>query len=329
MKKIGLISLALVLALGALGAAYAPWTDQVEIIQVVHTGSLEIGVRGEAELVGQTKEVASVDVTHGEPKFVKDEQQYHDSVTVTVDNLYPCVYVEEDFYIGVGGTIPVHLHSTFTVDDPEGLFNHMTFEWTLTCGDGYVISGEGLYHLLLSMEGEQVHPCETVHIRLVKHMNQSAPQGATASFTIEVVGYQYNYDPPVDPQEPPEGSKQTAWSDGPEYNRGWGMYTIYEADKTVDLIAGQHYPAGTVTFSAVDVNGYVTITIALYDGWEFWDEAGNVAIDVYETSDDIPPHPPAPGSMDYQYQATSSPFTAVVPEGYAYGIHANVVNYGG
>jgi len=42
MKKIGLLSLALVLALGALGVGYAAWTDQITVEGTVNTGSVDI-----------------------------------------------------------------------------------------------------------------------------------------------------------------------------------------------------------------------------------------------------------------------------------------------
>jgi hypothetical protein len=43
-KKIGLLSLALVLALGALGVGYAMWTDTITIHGTVNTGSVDINV---------------------------------------------------------------------------------------------------------------------------------------------------------------------------------------------------------------------------------------------------------------------------------------------
>jgi hypothetical protein len=44
MKKIGLLALALVLALGALGVGYAAWTDTIFIGGTVNTGTLDIDV---------------------------------------------------------------------------------------------------------------------------------------------------------------------------------------------------------------------------------------------------------------------------------------------
>ena len=208
MRKIGLLSLALVLALGALGAAYAPWMDQVEIKQVVHTGSLEVGVFGEAWLEGDTKGVASITVTHGDWKFDKvfDDYPYpfYESVTVAIDNFYPCVYAHEFFAIGVGGTVPVHLMVDMTVDDPDGMFDHLTLDWWIYIyRDGEPIdlgSGEGMANGELDviegiLEEVQLYPCDALVIYLEKHLAQSGPQDATASFTMDVTAYQYNWTP--------------------------------------------------------------------------------------------------------------------------------------
>ena len=199
MKKIGIISLALVLALGALGAAYAPWTDDIEIVQVVQTGYLEVGVWGDAWLTGDTKDVAEVIVTKGEPKFEKDTYpfDFFESITVTVNNLYPSVTVGEQFYIGVGGTVPVHMYATVVTDEGwDALYACMDFVWALDFPDQTeLVEGEGLEALLRAIEGYQIHDCQNLGINISKHLQQCAPQGVTGSFTLTVTAYQYNYTP--------------------------------------------------------------------------------------------------------------------------------------
>lgn len=44
LKRIGLLALALVIALGAMGVAYAAWTDELYIVSFVATGNLDIDV---------------------------------------------------------------------------------------------------------------------------------------------------------------------------------------------------------------------------------------------------------------------------------------------
>lgn len=198
MKKIGIISLALVLALGALGAAYAPWTDDVDIVQTVETGNLEVGVWGDAWLVGDIKEVAEVTVTVGDFKFEKLDWPnfFYESITVTVDNLYPSVTVGEQFYIGVGGTIPVHMYATVVTDEGwDALYPCMDFEWAIDLPDGTGLAGLGLAELVAAINGIQIHDCENLGINISKHLQQCAPQGVTGSFTLTVTAYQYNYTP--------------------------------------------------------------------------------------------------------------------------------------
>ena len=199
MKKIGLLSLAIVLALGALGAAYAPWTDEVEISQVVHTGSLEVGVFGYAFLDGDLKDVAELEVTYGDFKFSKYEGEinFYSSVTVSVGNLYPCVWVREDFYIGVAGTVPVHLYPEIEFfGDWDLLYECMEINWFIQLPDDSY-RGSGIPDFVEILTGLQVHPCETVYILLDKHLLQCGGenQGLEGGFTLTVKAYQYNYTP--------------------------------------------------------------------------------------------------------------------------------------
>ena len=212
MKKIGLLSLALVLALGALGAAYAPWTDQVEIKQVVQTGSLEVGVFGVYNYF-EEKEVMDVTLEHGgEIKFRKyvpptppgslipgdDIYPFYESVTISIGNMYPSVWVREDFYIGVGGTVPVHLYPEFEFfGDWELLYECMDIIWKIVLPDGTVYDGSGIPNFEKILTGLQVHPCETIIIWLDKHLLQCGGenQGLEGGFTLTVKAYQYNWDP--------------------------------------------------------------------------------------------------------------------------------------
>ena len=102
MKKIGLICIAVVLTLGALGAAYAAWTDTVVIEQTVNTGSLEVGIFAVATKPGDAKNVTTVDVSHGAWKFDKlvdpvpgsalfnaGTYAFYETATIDICNFYP------------------------------------------------------------------------------------------------------------------------------------------------------------------------------------------------------------------------------------------------
>ena len=215
MKRIGLLCLALVLALGALGAAYAAWTDTVVMQQTVNTGSLEVGIFAVAQKQGDAKNVTTVDVTNETYKFDKEVNpvpggtlfgagtySFYESATIAIGNFYPSFWIVEDFVIGVGGTVPVRLQVTPTIVDPDGVYAHMDLSWRI-----YKISG-GVSELLLSgngkantqfdvivgrLEGLQLHGCDVLLIWFDKYLQQEAPQGSkTASLTLSVEAIQYN-----------------------------------------------------------------------------------------------------------------------------------------
>jgi hypothetical protein len=123
-----------------------------------------------------------------------------------------------------------------------------------------------------------------------------------------------------------EWVEETAWSAGARYvPRGnWATYTSYAGvEKTVTLFAGKNMDAGTVKFSDPDLDGKVTITITLNEGWRFEGVEENVKIQDYEFA---PSGNPSPGLFDYKYNATGSPFVTVppVPNNNYYGVHVNV-----
>lgn len=124
-----------------------------------------------------------------------------------------------------------------------------------------------------------------------------------------------------------ECATETAWSAGDLYQHRWFTYTPYHGEAlTVDLIAGQTSVAGTVHFSAPDVDGNVVITIALSGGWEFA-SGTNVHIQGY---DQAPSNVnPAPGQFEYKFAASGTSFTSPpIPAADYFGVHAVVEDCG-
>jgi len=125
--------------------------------------------------------------------------------------------------------------------------------------------------------------------------------------------------------------EETAWADGCPYNPdgkgNWAMYRKLACTcppQTVDLIAGQHFVAGTVTFQCGACEceeDEVKITITLAEGWRFADVSENVKIQDYSTA---PSGNPAPGQFDHKFDAETSPFSVCVPRNCYYGIHVEV-----
>jgi len=116
---------------------------------------------------------------------------------------------------------------------------------------------------------------------------------------------------------------ETAWGAGTRYvARGnWATFTPYTVG-TVTLFAGQTFGAGTVTFSE-PVDGQVTITIVLNDGFVFQSTAESVKVQDYAAA---PSGNPAPGLFEHK-DATFDGAVAVikVPENNFYGVHVDVL----
>lgn len=126
---------------------------------------------------------------------------------------------------------------------------------------------------------------------------------------------------------------ETAWAEGLEFDpdSGWAMYVPYDGEElTVDLIAGQHYDAGDVTFSAPE-EGWVTITINLEGDWIFYydveddEQDDNIKIQDY-TAEPNENTKTAPGLFDWKASADIADvsYTITVPENNFYAVHVDL-----
>jgi len=217
MKKIGLLSLALVLALGTLGVAYAHWTDTITIEGTVNTGSVDINV----EYYSGTdiyKDVSNDGIVV--VKWVKDATgqiiwsngtppangilvawacaepgEENDTVVVTYNNTFPCQNLTADFIVHYTGTVPAHVYAEIDTDDPwlEGLWNS---------GDagvyGALVDMEGGYQFIEPIEQLpiQMHYCDYAKVWLWLHLPQDdAYMNLTGSFNATITAVQWNYTP--------------------------------------------------------------------------------------------------------------------------------------
>jgi hypothetical protein len=126
--------------------------------------------------------------------------------------------------------------------------------------------------------------------------------------------------------------EETAWAYGPRYvTRGsWATYTPYISGGTVNIYAGRTMLAGTAAFSA-PVEGYVTISINLINGFVFYYDLNNPVEDDNLKAQDYASGPsgnPAPGT--FAWKATipvgSTTGSIVVPLNNFYGIHLDVAS---
>jgi len=211
MKKIGLLCLALVLALGTLGIAYAAWTDTVYINQTVETGVVRIGF---AKIVtGEKPEYEGKDVGSISGKLSGEIVGYipnpipgyppipvYSEVVVLVNNAYPCYEVYDVVDVANVGTIPVIITDlTLSMKDMDTGEELVWEDWASlppgvdVGGDFKNEDGEAVLNLwAYNLVGEQLEPEEVSVLEIHKHLKQSAKQGATYKVTISITGVQWN-----------------------------------------------------------------------------------------------------------------------------------------
>lgn len=182
---------------------------------------------------------------------------------------------------------------------------------------------------LASIFGDEADPCN-VQVYILAHA--ALTNGETAWSKGPATGNNWSMyslyticcNPPT--QNPGcEWIGETAWGAGKRYvTRGnWATYTSYQSSAPVKLLAGQTLEAGWINFSAV-VDGYVTITIELNEGWRLKtveDVIVKDAVKVQGYTSTPPAANPAPGLFT-TYKDNKLEFK--VPYFKFYGIHLDV-----
>jgi len=225
MKKIGLLALALVLALGALGVGYAAWTDTVTITGTVNTGTLDIVIEevsstlvykvvgeepDEMVIVHQRKNMRDLGGGIGwsvinVPPIPADGELIasaiatspsDDHITVTIDNAFPLDDGElrADFILHYNGTIPCKvqvsdLGFTDTDGDEHSIDSDVVisyYEWDEKTGQGNEISEWFV--------GEQLHQCRYVLVVISCDLSEqdALDMGQSGTINGEVTVIQWN-----------------------------------------------------------------------------------------------------------------------------------------
>jgi len=174
MKKVGLLSLALVLCLAVIGIGYASWTKDLYINGTVTTGTLDaVWVEATSwDSEPPEKDYSSITCVV-DPS---DAQQ----LTVTVTNAYPCIDYYNQVQISNIGTIPLHI-TGIALEAPAFITAEL------------LDANEMPPTLPL-----QLHPGESVTMIIRLHLMQSAPQGQTVTMSGSVNTVQWNA-PAVEP----------------------------------------------------------------------------------------------------------------------------------
>lgn len=206
MKRIGLLCLAIVLALGTLGIGYAMWSDEVTIEGTVDTGTLRIGIIKAEASSNQTKDVATWELSFegAIEEWCSDvplsaEPFAYEKLVVTLNNTYPCFWVDIEFYVGSVGTIPIHI-TDLEMTDPT---DELTCVWTNAPGgvgnpQGYFYRTGGhpeqdrvLTFTIINLVCQQLHECDSDKADLILHVEQPAEQGHEYRFEFKVIGEQW------------------------------------------------------------------------------------------------------------------------------------------
>jgi len=223
MKKVGLLIIALVVALGGLGVGYAMWSDTINVVGSVETGDvciqwltyddsdMCIGTEGD-------RPVGTV-VPGADPKFPVGNDRYWDknvacteiayyedelgnidynTLIITVYNAYPGYYADWELEWVNCGTIPVRIQRAYLT--PLNFTIASNTDWTNPQADGeiwidWVISDD-------TLQGVQLEPGEDGASSFKLLIMQTAEQNATYQFTLTIDAVQWDEYTP-NPEVPP------------------------------------------------------------------------------------------------------------------------------
>ncbi len=170
MKKIGLLCLALVLALGSLGVAGALWSDWLYIDGYVETGYIGAEWSLEGYWVEEEKDVSFIDAYLNADRNV---------MYVNIWNAYPSATYVVMWDIHNTGSIPIHFDWPWlSTDLPMGTF--ITFF-------AYDDTGAPVH-----LYDYQLHPGDTVFGELTIHLDNDAEQDSYYYFYFDLQYGQYN-----------------------------------------------------------------------------------------------------------------------------------------
>jgi hypothetical protein len=197
MKKVGLLILVLVFALGALGAGYAWWTQDLVITGTVDTGELTVGMQAGTNPAPVGGASMTIDGTSGTE--ITGHTGYFTALDVGIVNAYPGYSATATVYFTNLGTVPVKVTDVDFEKIGTGVFDLDNIEigdWTLDLpGSTYDRHGTGLA-ALQALGSDTIVLDATQSATFVvpitfKDMDNST-MNQTGEFTLTVEAGQFN-----------------------------------------------------------------------------------------------------------------------------------------
>jgi len=208
MKKIGLICLTLVLAMGGLGIGYAAWTDTVTIDGPVTTGEVCYGFKNYF-LLSDPCVPPTTDWTC-DPGFENRRPVPEDknvgcttatwidqhTVEIILDNTYPCYLVTVSVHTENCGTIPIKLDEcvlTYYIDSTPHTVALPDSQIVYIQGyDQYGGISDVIELKWVNGTGAQMEPGDELEDSVHIHVLQPAKPDSSYTFTITRTAIQWN-----------------------------------------------------------------------------------------------------------------------------------------
>lgn len=167
MRKIGLLCLALVLALGTLGVGYALWSEDLYIDGYIETGDVDVDWSLVDWWADDPKDASSIDA------YIIDDTLY-----VDIYNAYPSIWYYVMFDIHCVGSVPVHL-GDFVISRGNlpslATLNIYMIDWP----DWPIVP-------------IQLHESNVAYGVIEIHLDNDAAENATYTFSAQITAGQWN-----------------------------------------------------------------------------------------------------------------------------------------
>ena len=211
LKKIGLICLAVVLAVGGLGVGYATWSDTVKINTTVEMNDFLVGwedilFEGDNEPdLEIPKDIGKVEQTLTLPETGEHHlpvETVYKKLTIKITGGYPSYMSYCKVTLKNAGTVPAHI-VRIVVTPGAGLdsareaswdANNNPIDWELLDAAGNVVLDLFIFKQLTgdSLVCNQLDPCIAEPVDIWVHVKQKAEECHTYDFAVGIEAIQWN-----------------------------------------------------------------------------------------------------------------------------------------